>query len=95
MSHKMAQRMSLGWYQGTKERTEFVRMRGPQGKGHAEMAVNRVKGFGRETPEQTPNTENFPVEDFEDQVCHRIKGCEYLCHSTTTLCLEIWQSKCN
>ena len=41
-------------------------MRGPQAKGYAEMAVSRVKGSGPETPEQTPNTENFPVEDFED-----------------------------
>ena len=63
----MAQRMSLGWFKGHK-RVEFVRMRGPQSKGHAEMAVSRVKGSGPETPDQTPNTENFPVEDFEDQV---------------------------
>ena len=40
-------------------------MRGPQGKGHAEMAVSRVAGSGPETPEQTPNTEAFPIEDFE------------------------------
>ena len=66
----MAQRMSLGWYKGVNQRVEFVRMRGPQGKGHAEMAVNRVKGLGPETPEQTPNTENFPVEDFNEEVSH-------------------------
>ena len=63
----MAQKMSLGWYNNQK-RVEFVRMRGPQGKGHAEMAVSRLKGSGPETPEQTPNTENFPIEDFEDDV---------------------------
>ena len=61
----MAQKMSMGWYKGQK-RVEFVRMRGPQGKGHAEMAVSRVKGSGPETPDQTPNTENFPMEDFEN-----------------------------
>ena len=60
----MAQRMSFGWIKGHK-RVEFVRMRGPQGKGHAEMAVSRVKGSGPETPDQTPDTENFPIDDFE------------------------------
>ena len=45
-------------------------MRGPHSKGHAEMAVSRVKGSGPETPD----IENFPVNDFEDldskqQVC--------------------------
>ena len=55
----------MGWYKGQK-RVEFVCMRGPKGKGHAEMAVSRVKGSGPETPEQTPNTENFPMEDFEN-----------------------------
>ena len=45
-------------------------MRGPQGKGRAEMAVSRVKGSGPETPGQTPNTENFPIEDFEQVTYH-------------------------
>ena len=62
----MAQRMSLGWFKGHK-RVEFVRMRGPQAKGHAEMAVSRVKGSGPETPEQTPNTEDFPLDGFEQE----------------------------
>lgn len=66
LSHRMAQKMSMGWFRG-KKRVEFVRMRGPQGKGHAEMAVSRVKGSGPETPEQTPNTEHFPMEDFVEQ----------------------------
>lgn len=42
-------------------------MRGPLGKGHAEMAVSRQKGSGPETPDQTPNTEKFFMEDFENQ----------------------------
>ena len=37
---KMAQRMSFGFYKFNN--MEFVRMKGPQGKGHAEMAVSRV-----------------------------------------------------
>lgn len=36
----MAQRMSFGFYKYSN--MEFVRMKGPQGKGHAEMAVSRV-----------------------------------------------------
>ena len=78
LSHKMAQRMSFSWHSGASsssgghrnqrhKRVEFVRMRGPQSKGHAEMAVSRVAGSGPDTPEQTPNTEAFPLEDF-DQV---------------------------
>ena len=59
--------MSLGWFRDHK-RVEFVTMRGPQGKGRAEMAVSRVKGCGPETPCQTPTAENFPIDDFEE-VC--------------------------
>lgn len=36
----MAQKMSFGFYKYSN--MEFVRMKGPQGKGHAEMAVSRV-----------------------------------------------------
>ena len=41
-------------------------MRGPGSKGHAEMAISRVKGSGPETPIQTPDSENFNYEDFEE-----------------------------
>lgn len=37
---RMAQKMSFGFYKYNN--MEFVRMKGPQGKGHAEMAVGRV-----------------------------------------------------
>uniref|UniRef100_A0A8C4Q266 Kiaa0930 n=1 Tax=Eptatretus burgeri TaxID=7764 RepID=A0A8C4Q266_EPTBU len=40
MAAKMAQKMSFGFYKYNN--VEFVRMKGPQGKGHAEMAVSRV-----------------------------------------------------
>ncbi|PIO33550.1 hypothetical protein AB205_0035220 [Aquarana catesbeiana] len=40
MAAKMAQKMSFGFYKYNN--MEFVRMKGPQGKGHAEMAVSRV-----------------------------------------------------
>lgn len=36
------------------QRCEFVRMKGPQGKGHAEMAVTKPKGSGVETPTSEP-----------------------------------------
>jgi hypothetical protein len=41
----MAQRMTFGLFSSaTTQRVEFVRMKGPQGKGHAEMAVTKPKG---------------------------------------------------
>lgn len=65
LKHRMAQRMSLGWFKDHK-RVEFVRVRGPLGKGHAELAISRVKGSGPDTPLQTPNTENIPECGFEE-----------------------------
>ncbi|XP_063401040.1 uncharacterized protein KIAA0930 homolog [Mytilus trossulus] len=62
LTSKVVQSMSLGWLTKSHKRVEFVRMRGPHSKGHAEMAVSRVKGSGPETPD----IENFPVNDFED-----------------------------
>lgn len=58
----MMQTMSLGMIKQNK-RVEFVRMRGPKSKGHAEIAVSRVPGSGPETP----NKENFKLEDFNDE----------------------------
>nr|XP_054594317.1 uncharacterized protein KIAA0930 homolog isoform X2 [Nothobranchius furzeri] len=52
---KMAQRMSFGFYKYNN--MEFVRMKGPQGKGHAEMAVIRV-----------PTSDTSPCNTEEDQV---------------------------
>ncbi|XP_060530645.1 uncharacterized protein KIAA0930 homolog isoform X2 [Cylas formicarius] len=52
---KMAQRMTFGLFaNSTAQRCEFVRMKGPQGKGHAEMAVTKPKGSGVETPTSEP-----------------------------------------
>ena len=45
-----------------KKRVEFLKMRGPRNKGCAEMAVSRLHGSGPETPD----LENFPVDDFEN-----------------------------
>lgn len=55
MAAKMAQRMSFGFYKYNN--MEFVRMKGPQGKGHAEMAVSRV-----------PTGDTSPCGTEEDQV---------------------------
>ncbi|XP_065083975.1 uncharacterized protein KIAA0930 homolog isoform X2 [Ochlerotatus camptorhynchus] len=56
LSSKVAQRMSFGLFSsgGPQTRCEFVRMKGPQGKGHAEMAVTKPKGSGVETPTSEP-----------------------------------------
>ena len=61
MTSKMMQRMSFGLY-SDRRRVEFMKMRGPRGKGHAQMAVSRVKGSGPETPK----VEDFPINDFQD-----------------------------
>ncbi|XP_050410746.1 uncharacterized protein KIAA0930 homolog [Patella vulgata] len=71
LSSKMAQRMTMGWLQNNNKRVEFLRMRGPLGKGHAEMAVSRVKGSGPETPD----IENFPSEDFDDSDSNQYTHC--------------------
>lgn len=62
LTSKMMQTMSLGMIKQNK-RVEFVRMRGPKSKGHAEIAVSRVPGSGPETP----NKENFKLEDFNNE----------------------------
>ncbi|XP_011630132.1 uncharacterized protein LOC105422465 isoform X1 [Pogonomyrmex barbatus] len=55
LSTKMAQRMTFGLFSGAaSQRIEFVRMKGPRGKGHAEMAVTKPKGSGAETPTSEP-----------------------------------------
>ncbi|XP_044014370.1 uncharacterized protein KIAA0930 homolog isoform X2 [Aphidius gifuensis] len=55
LSTKMAQKMTFGLFSGaSSQRVEFVRMKGPQGKGHAEMAVTKPKGSGAETPTSEP-----------------------------------------
>ncbi|XP_052756797.1 uncharacterized protein LOC113523404 isoform X3 [Galleria mellonella] len=55
LSTKVAQRMSFGLLGGkTAARCEFVRMKGPSGKGHAEMAVSRPHSAGVDTPSSEP-----------------------------------------
>uniref|UniRef100_A0A0K8SFU6 Uncharacterized protein n=1 Tax=Lygus hesperus TaxID=30085 RepID=A0A0K8SFU6_LYGHE len=68
MSSKMAQRMSFGLLSNSSQRVEFVTMKGPQGKGHAEMAVTKPKGCGAETPTSEPGYCAIDLwdEDWED-----------------------------
>ncbi|CAH0721380.1 unnamed protein product, partial [Brenthis ino] len=57
LSTKVAQRMSfglLGRGAGAAARCEFVRMKGPGGKGHAEVAVSRPRTSGVHTPSSEP-----------------------------------------
>lgn len=42
---------------GAAARCEFVRMKGPAGKGHAEMAVSRPRGSGLDTPASEPGAD--------------------------------------
>ncbi|ENN79595.1 hypothetical protein YQE_03965, partial [Dendroctonus ponderosae] len=74
---KMAQKMTFGLFSNsTAQRCEFVRMKGPQGKGHAEMAVTKPKGSGVETPTSEPGfcaTEMWDsdCEDEQDDCLYR------------------------
>ena len=46
MSGRMASRLTLGWFGShSNQRVEFLKMRGPDGRGHAEMAVTKPKGL--------------------------------------------------
>jgi hypothetical protein len=65
-STRVAQRVSLGIY--TKHRVEFVRMRGPNGKGHAEMAVSRHRSAqsGSTSPKSNPTTPTTSTVDEEN-----------------------------
>lgn len=40
----MAQKMTFGFFGGSSQRVEYVRLRGPHDKGHAEIAVSKPKG---------------------------------------------------
>lgn len=67
LSSKMAQRMTFGLFNTAPQtRAEFVRMKGPAGKGFAEMAVTKPKGSGIETPTSEPG---FCMTDMWDSEC--------------------------
>lgn len=70
LSARMVQRMRFGLF-GARDgpRCEFVRMNGPHGKGHAEMAVTKPKGSGVETPTSEPGyaaTDMLWMDDDDD-----------------------------
>ncbi|CAG7720490.1 unnamed protein product [Allacma fusca] len=55
LGSKMAQRMTFGLFSSShSQRVEYVRLKGPYGKGHAEVAVSKPKGAGVETPTSEP-----------------------------------------
>lgn len=67
LSSKISQRMTFGLFSSAPQtRCEFVRMKGPSGKGFAEMAVTKQKGSGIETPTSEPG---FCVTDMWDSEC--------------------------
>ncbi|XP_071955845.1 uncharacterized protein KIAA0930 homolog [Antedon mediterranea] len=43
MTSKMVEKVPMRFFQGAHGRIEFIRMKGPEGKGHAEMAVSRYR----------------------------------------------------
>lgn len=69
----MAQKMSFGLYKYNN--MEFVRMKGPQGKGHAEMAVSRVS-TGDTSPYGTEEDSN-PGSPLHERVSMRALGAHW------------------
>ena len=67
---RMAQKMSFGFYKYSN--MEFVRMKGPQGKGHAEMAVSRVS-IGDTSPCGTEE-DSSPASPMHERVRLRSSG---------------------
>lgn len=61
---KFAQRISWGIYKGA-QRMEFVRMKGPAGKGHAEMAVSKTKNSDYVTPDYDGD---FPMHGWDQEI---------------------------
>ncbi|XP_033106121.1 uncharacterized protein KIAA0930 homolog isoform X2 [Anneissia japonica] len=48
MTSKMAEKVPMRFFQGAHGRIEFIRMKGPEGKGHAEMAVSRFRRLSKD-----------------------------------------------
>ena len=72
-----------------KKRVEFLKMRGPRGKGCAEMAVSRLKGSGPETPD----LENFPVDDFDDGDPQVRVSMPYVYENAVSIFIQIYTYK--
>ncbi|XP_037070205.1 uncharacterized protein KIAA0930 homolog [Pollicipes pollicipes] len=61
LSSRVAQRVTFGLFSSAHaRRMEFVRVKGPMGKGHAEVAVTRPPGTGCESP--TSESDHAPAE---------------------------------
>lgn len=76
----MAQKMSFGFYKYNN--MEFVRMKGPQGKGHAEMAVSRVS-TGDTSPCGTEE-DSSPASPMHERVRAARWGRDLLTHGSLT-----------
>ena len=44
VASKVARKVSMGWWKGPAN-VEFIKMKGPGGKGHAEMAITQHRGL--------------------------------------------------
>jgi len=54
VASKVARKVSMGWWRGPAN-VEFIKMKGPGGKGHAEMAITQLRGEERGSLEDTEN----------------------------------------
>ncbi|KXJ12125.1 Uncharacterized protein KIAA0930 [Exaiptasia diaphana] len=82
---KMAQKMSMGWWKG-QSTTEFIKMKGPGGKGHAEMSISRPKDCTDGQmfcPDCGGVDGSEPLTSLEDNIC-QCKTTEDNTESSTT-----------
>ena len=57
VASKVARKVSMGWWKGPAN-VEFIKMKGPGGKGHAEMAITQHRGLEeRSSLEDSENSE--------------------------------------
>jgi len=76
-SQSVGQRLSqtnlLSMFGNTKERVEYVHVKGLGDKGHVELAISRPKGAGCETPTSEPgySITDQCLSDYEDELEHQ------------------------
>lgn len=58
MASKVARKVSLGWWKGPAN-VEFIKMKGPGGKGHAEMAITQQRTVDDRTSLEEMENDNW------------------------------------
>ncbi|XP_020625183.1 uncharacterized protein KIAA0930 homolog isoform X2 [Orbicella faveolata] len=85
VASKVARKVSMGWWRGPAN-VEFIKMKGPAGKGHAEMAITQHRGL----------EERSSLEDSENSDWRTCSDCgEKTSSSLTNHQVPIQDEKCS